>query len=78
MAAIAVTPALAHRKPTPEERPRIEIKLKELGYTSWDEIELDMEGNAWKVDGARTAAGRDYDLKLNPQTLDVTARKLDD
>lgn len=73
-----MTPALADRKPTLEEQSRIETKLKELGYTSWDEIEFDEERNAWEVDDARTADGRDYDLKLNPQTLDVISRKLED
>lgn len=78
LASIAVTPSMADRKPTLEERSRIETKLKELGYTSWDEIEFDEERNAWEVDNARTADGRDYDLKLNPQTLDVISRKLED
>ena len=78
LACIAVTPTLADRKPTLEERSRIETKLKELGYTSWDEIEFDDERNAWEVDDARMADGRDYDLKLNPQTLDVVSRKLED
>ncbi|MES2165665.1 MAG: PepSY domain-containing protein [Pseudomonadota bacterium] len=78
LASIAVTPSLADRKPTLEERSRIETKLRELGYTSWDEIEFDEERNAWEVDDARMADGRDYDLKLNPQTLDVISRKLED
>lgn len=78
LASIAVTPALSDRKPTLEERSRIETRLKELGYTSWDGIEFDEERNAWEVDDARMADGRDYDLKLNPQTLDIISRKLDD
>lgn len=53
LASIAVTPSLADRKPTLEERSRIETKLRELGYTSWDEIEFDEERNAWEVDDAR-------------------------
>lgn len=78
LASIALTQALSDRKPTLEERSRIEIKLRELGYTSWDEIEFDEERSVWEVDDARVAAGRDYDLKLNPQTLDVISRKLED
>lgn len=78
LASIALTSALADRKPTLDERSRIETKLKELGYTSWDEIEFDEERNVWEVDDARAADGKDYDLKLNPQTLDVTSRRLDD
>lgn len=78
LASVAVMPALADRKPTLEERSRIETKLKELGYTSWDEIEFDDKRNAWEVDDARMADGRDYDLKLNPQTLDIISRKLED
>lgn len=77
-ASIAVAPGLADRKPTLEERSRIELKLKELGYTSWDDIEFDEERNAWEIDDAHTADGKDYDLKLNPQTLDVISRKLED
>lgn len=70
--------ALADRKPTLEERARIETKLKELGYTSWDEIEFDEKRNQWEIDDARAADGKDYDLKLNPQSLDAVSRKLDD
>jgi len=78
LASIVVTTALADRKPTLEERSRIETKLKDLGYTSWDEIEFDDERNVWEVDDARTADSQEYDLKLNPQTLDVISRKLED
>lgn len=78
LASIAITQALSDRKPTLEERSRIETKLKELGYTSWDEIEFDEERNVWEINDARVADGRDYDLKLNPQTLDVISRKLED
>lgn len=78
LASMAMTSALADRKPTLEERTRIETKLKELGYTSWDEIELEEDRNVWEVEDARAADGKKYDLKLNPQTLEVTSRKLDD
>ncbi|MEW6394362.1 MAG: PepSY domain-containing protein [Pseudomonadota bacterium] len=78
LASIAVTSALADRKPTWDERSRIETKLKELGYARWNDVEFDEERNAWEVDNARAADGKEYDLKLNPQSLDVISRRLDD
>ena len=61
LASIAVTPSLADRKPTLEERSRIETKLRELGYTSWDEIEFDESAtpgksttHAWPTAGTTT------------------------
>lgn len=53
--------------------------MADLGpSSSADEIEFEEERTAWEVDDARMADGRDYDLKLNPQTLDIVSRKLDD
>jgi hypothetical protein len=68
---VSAGPAFADRKPTPDERSRIESRLKELGFTSWDEIELEDDSSAWEVDDARTGDGQEYDLKLHPETLDV-------
>jgi hypothetical protein len=76
-ALILASPAFADRKPTPDERSRIEAKLKELGFTSWDEIELEDDNSAWEVDDARTSDGQEYDLKLHPETLEVLRRERD-
>jgi hypothetical protein len=70
-------PAFADRKPTPDERSRIESKLKELGFVSWDEIELEDDESAWEVDDARTGEAQEYDLKLHPESLDVLRQDRD-
>jgi uncharacterized membrane protein YkoI len=78
-AAIALmsTPALADRDPTPEERTMIEAKLQELGFTAWDDIEFDEDDNYWEIDEARAADGREYDLVLDPQTLEILTQRED-
>jgi len=70
-------PALADRQPTPEERTRIEAKLNELGFTAWEEIELEDDNSAWEVEDARAADGREYELKLHPESLEVLRQELD-
>lgn len=71
------TPALAdHRAPTPEERGRIEAVLAQEGFTSWGEIELD-DGKVWEVDDAIHSDGREYDLELDINTLEITDRDPD-
>ena len=59
-----VTPALADRDPTAEERTRIEAVLREEGFTAWEDIELEDEGY-WEVDDAVGSDGREYDLHLD-------------
>jgi hypothetical protein len=72
--ALPLSPAaLADRPPIAEELARIEAKLTELGYTSWEEIEWDDDGY-WEVDDAIDASGREFDLKLHPDTLEVIER----
>jgi uncharacterized membrane protein YkoI len=74
---IVAAPAFAEdRPPTPSERAAIEKILKSAGYTSWEEIEFD--DGRWEVDDARTANGREYDLKLDPKTLKIVSRRADD
>lgn len=65
------TPALADddRKPTAEERAAIEAVLRDAGYVSWDDIELD--DGVWEVDDARKADGTEHDLELDPATLAI-------
>ncbi len=71
------TPAWAQddRPPTPQERAAIERVLRAEGFVSWDEIELD--DGFWEVEDARTADGREYDLKLRPQSLEIIKRDAD-
>ena len=72
------TPALAQdadRPPTATEREAIERVLRADGFVRWDDIELD--DGIWEVDDARTSDGREYDLKLRPQTYEIIRREAD-
>lgn len=70
-------PAVADdRAPTAEERAQIEAVLEREGFTSWGEIELD-DGKVWEVDDAIHSDGREYDLELNPTSLEITDRDPD-
>ncbi|MCB5174667.1 PepSY domain-containing protein [Microvirga lenta] len=71
----SLTPALADREPTAEERVRIEEAMRAAGYTAWEEIELD--DDVWEVDDARAADGTQYDLTLDPETIRITGREED-
>ena len=64
------------RDPTPEMRTRIEAALREQGYTAWDDIDVERDGRI-EVDDARGTDGKEYDLKLDPQTLRVVEREED-
>lgn len=77
LASAVVTPAWADddRPPTPEERAAIEQVLRAEGFVRWDDIELD--DAVWEVDDARTADGREFDLKLRPGTLEILRREPD-
>jgi len=72
MTASVAAPALADRAPTAEERTAIEDVLKKSGYTSWEEIEHD--DGMWEVDDARGSDGVEYDLKLDPQSLEIVKK----
>ena len=56
--AVMAVPTMADRKPTAEERTRIESVLREQGFTRWDEIAFDDDYEAWEVmtRSVRTAA----------------------
>ncbi|MEW4448074.1 PepSY domain-containing protein [Qipengyuania sp. JC766] len=76
---VLAAPAIAQdRPPTAEERAAIEMALKDAGFVSWEEIELDDDGPYWDIDDARTADGLRYDLKLAPDTLEIIERDLED
>lgn len=72
------TPALADRAPTASERTAIERVLRQAGFVSWEQIELDDDGPRWEVDDARTRAGVRYDVKIDPRTLRIVKRERDD
>lgn len=77
-AALLLAPFAAEaRDPSPEMRVRIETALREQGYTAWDDIDVRRDGRI-EVDDARGADGKEYDLKLDPQTLRVVEREEDD
>ena len=73
--AVMGAPAIADRKPTPEERARIDSVLREQGFTRWDEIEFDDDDKAWEVYDAVSADGRKYDLKLDANNLSIIKRE---
>ena len=72
------TPALADRAPTAAERTAVERVLRQAGFVSWEEIELDDDGPHWEVDDARTRAGVRYDLKIDPRSMRIVKRERDD
>lgn len=67
--------ALADRAPTPDELTKIEAVLKQEGFTAWKEIEV--ESDEIEVDDAVDAAGRKFDLELDPKTFAIVKRKAD-
>ncbi len=81
LAAILALPlsveAQAGRHPNPQERAELEQVLRDLGVTSWDEIELKDHGRVWKVDDAIGPDGREYDLRLRFGTYEPVSAKLD-
>ena len=81
MGAVIATPvAVAQAKddPTPQERAAIESTLRQMGFTSWHDIEREDDGGVWEFDDARAADGRNCDLKLSLADLREIGRKRDD
>ena len=76
LSTVAMTAVADDRKPTPEERAKIEAALKAEGFTSWGEIELD-DDKVWEVDDAKHSDGKEYDLELDPEMLAITDRDPD-
>lgn len=73
----AASPALADRAPNPQERAAVERVLRANGFVSWEEIELDNDGPRWEIDDAVGRDGRRYDVELDPRTLRIVSRSLD-
>ncbi|MFN3613443.1 MAG: PepSY domain-containing protein [Rubrimonas sp.] len=68
-------PAFADRPPTEEERAQLEAALRELGFTSWGNIEFEDDG-VWEIDDAIAADGRKYELILTP-TFEILEQNAD-
>jgi hypothetical protein len=69
IAATMAVPALADDEASPEDHARITEALQAAGYSSFEEVELD--DGVWEVDDAVGSDGREYDLKLDPDTLEI-------
>ncbi|WP_375466329.1 PepSY domain-containing protein [uncultured Methylobacterium sp.] len=57
----------------PDQQAKVEAMLRQEGFTAWKEIELD--DGMIEVDDALDASGKPVDLKLDPKTLVIVARK---
>lgn len=74
--ALSLAPAAHADTPLPaDQKAKVEAKLKQEGFTKWSEIELD--DGMIEVDDAYDAAGKKFDLKLDPNTLAIVKRKND-
>lgn len=69
----AVAVQADERMPTADELAKIEAVLKAAGYVSWDEVELERGG--WEIDDARDAEGNQFDLMLDPETLEIISKQ---
>ena len=65
--------ALADEKLPADQQTKVEEMLRKEGFTKWDEIELD--DGMIEVDDATDANGKQFDLKLDPKTLEIVKRK---
>ena len=74
----AAAPLADEDRPSPEERVKIETELRGMGFVRWGEIEREDGSRAWEVDDARTADGRQYDLRLAADDLRELWRREDD
>lgn len=75
--ALITAPAFADRNPDPRERAAVERALRVAGFVSWEEIELDDDGPRWEIDDAVARDGKRYDVELEPRTLRIVRRSLD-
>lgn len=71
--ALLASPALADQKLPPDQQTKVEDILKKEGFTKWKEIELD--DGMIEVDDAIDANGKQFDLKLDPKTMEIVNRK---
>ncbi|MBB2960183.1 PepSY domain-containing protein [Methylobacterium sp. R2-1] len=71
--ALLAGPALADQKLPPDQQTKVEDILKKEGFTKWKEIELD--DGMIEVDDAIDANGKQFDLKLDPKTMEIVKRE---
>jgi hypothetical protein len=71
----ATVRAPADDEPGPDDLARIAEALKRAGYQSFEGVEFD--NGVWQVDDAVGGDGREYDLELDPQTLEIIRREAD-
>lgn len=69
VAAMIALPVHADEEAGPEDRARIAEALRAAGYDSFEEVEFD--DGVWEVDDAVGSDGREYDLELDPDTLEI-------
>ncbi|HSF33854.1 MAG TPA: PepSY domain-containing protein [Candidatus Tectomicrobia bacterium] len=53
----------------------MEAALRAAGFRSWEEIEFD--DGLWEIDDARADDGGKYDLKLDPNSLQIIHKEVD-
>ena len=75
LVAMTTVRASADDEPGPEDLARITEALKRAGYQSFEGVEFD--DGVWEVDDAVGSDGREYDLELDPQTLEILRREAD-
>lgn len=67
--------AMADQKLAPDQQTKVEAMLKQEGFTKWKKIE--MEDGMIEVDDAIDANGKEFDLKLDPNSLAIVKREAD-
>jgi len=70
-------PGLADRKPTAQERARIESVLRQKGFTRWGDITFYDDDQVWEVVEAIGPDGREQDLLVDPTTMAITEHQRD-
>ena len=65
--------ALADEKLPADQLTKVEAMLKQEGFTKWKKIE--MEDGMIEVDDAIDANGKEFDLKLDPTSLEIKKRE---
>jgi hypothetical protein len=73
IAATVALPVHADDEAGPEDRARIAEALRAPGYDSFEEVEFD--DGVWEVDDAVGSDGREYDLELDPDTLEIIRKE---
>jgi hypothetical protein len=75
VAAMLALPVRADDEAGPEDRARIAEALRAAGYDSFEEVEFD--DGVWELDDAVGSDGREYDLELDPDTLEIIRKEAD-